>query len=351
MFIPTLLLHGERVHSEYGPLEGSRNGSAGLSTDADRQIAGADGIVRRYKKHERAATSVSAIGWIKTTYKHAIEYTGLTKQLKGVAFFWGVFAGLGLAPALVACGIFMMSIGNFKDIFLLTLGAAMALGSLGFGFHMVASMLRLELFRPEDLPVIFDRKHRKVYRLMREEQAGFTGAFKPWPIMACEYEWDLLDCEHQAQVFTSGATVSTNHFLMFIVRKSIDDPTIIDSFQIANAASLSNELCDSTWEHIRRFMEENGPHLPSPQEPLADMTPPLSWWDSMGAVGPFGSNYVKFWTDSPLYTIFMHMIFPISIPMFFLWGTGNYLSFKTAIAVRWPAEVLTAIGPKAIHRN
>lgn len=28
-----------------------------------------------------------------------------------------------------------------------------------------------------------------------------------------------------------------------------------------------------------------------------------------------------------------------------LWGTGNWLFYKTAVPVRWPKEVLEALGP------
>lgn len=351
MLIPKLIPHGERVHLYYAPLPGETAGLVGRSTVEDRTPGGRDGIVIRYQKHEYAARKPCALGWIKSVHDEAIEYTALTKELKGLAFHWGMFSGLGIAPALVGCGIFMMSIGDFKDVFLVVLGASMALASLAFGIYILSTMLRVELFRPDDLPIIFDRKNRSIYRLMREEQLGFFGAFKHWPVMACQYKWDLVDCEHQAQAFTINGSSYTNHFLMFLVRKSSDDPTIIDSFQVSNAASLSSEVCDGMWEHIRRFMEENGPHLPSPQEPLADMTKPLGWWESLGAVGPFGSNYGKFWREHPLYTIFMHFIFPFSVPMFVLWGTGHYLSFKTAFPVRWPDEVLTAIGSRKSYSS
>jgi hypothetical protein len=345
LITPQLIPHGERIRIEYAPLPGESEGAAGRSTDADRQNGQDPGLVTRYSKTAGATYQAIALGWIKDVYQDAIEYTSVTKDLKGMAFVWGIFFGLGIAPVLVGGGAYMMGMGSLTDLFPLILGGLMFLGSLAFGLYMLAFMLRMDLFRPSDLPIIFDRKNRKVYRLMREEISGFKGAFMPWAILACEYEWDLIDAEHHSEVFTTGGGVNTNHFFMFLVRKSKDDPTIIDSFQIAHANVLSNEITDGMWEHIRRFMEEDGPHLPSPSEPLADMEPPTSWWESMGAVGPFGANYAKFWRESPVYTLFMHLIFPASFPMFLLWGTGNYLSYRTAIPVQWPKEVLSAIGP------
>ena len=251
-----------------------------------------------------------------------------------------------MAPAFFVGSADLLISGGYKHFFILLPAGLMMVGSLAFGLYIFAFAIRLDLYRPSDLPIVFDRLNRKVYRLTREEMPGFKGAFMPWPLMACEYDWDLIDAEHHAEVFSTGGSVHTNHFLIFVVRKSKDDSTIIDSFQVSNPSALNDDLTDRMWEHIRRFMEEGGPHLPSPDEPLADMDPPLSWWESMGAVGPFGSNYFKFWRESPVYTLFMHLIFPAVFPMFFLWGTGNYLSYRTAIPVQWPAEVLAAMGPK-----
>jgi hypothetical protein len=343
MQIPDLVPHGERIRIEYAVLHGETGGGVGRSTDADRK-SGTGDIVTRYIKGTSASSRACALGWIKNVHEHAIEYTNQTKELRGLAFFWAIFGGLGMAPVFVGGGIFGISIGGFKDIVLWIMGSIAVCGGLAFGLYMLTFVVRLDLFRPSDLPIIFDRKNRRIYRLMREEKPGLRGGLQPWPLLACQYEWDLVDAEHHKQVFTNGGTIATNHFLIFLVRKSPDDPTIIDSFQIGNAGSLNDELTDGMWEHIRRFMEEGGPHLPSPDEPLADMTPPLSWWESMGAVGPFGSNYFKFWRDAPLYTLFMHLISPAVFPMFFLWGTGNYLSYRTEFSVQWPTEVLAAVG-------
>nr|WP_315210579.1 DUF6708 domain-containing protein [uncultured Albidiferax sp.] len=223
-------------------------------------------------------------------------------------------------------------------LFLLVVGGTFSAYILTFG-------IRMTIGQPQDLPIIFDRKHRKVYRILREQPPGFKGMFQSRPLKACEYEWDLIDAEHNAEIFTTGGSVMRNHYLMFAVRKSQDDPTIIDSFQIANASALSEELVPCMWEHIRRFMQERGPHLPSRNEPLASHEAPAGWWDSCGAVGVFGSKWRENWRTQPFLTLLFHVLFPIFLPMNLLWGTGNWLFYKTAVPVRWPNEVLEALGP------
>lgn len=339
-----LLRHGQRVRPEYEAMPGETEGAQGVSTDEQRPDGQASGIVKRFKKNEDVAYNPQALGWIKAIYPDAIEYTGLTKELHGLAFAGGVFFASLTVIAIV--GTFLIAYASkvgmdvtswVMCLFVLTVGGT-------FGTYMLTFGLRMTVGQPEDLPIIFDRKHRKVYRILREQPPGFKGMFMPWPLKACEYEWDLIDAEHNAELFTTGGSVMRNHYLMFVVRKSKDDATIIDSFQIANASALSEELVPCMWEHIRRFMEERGPHLPTRDEPLASQEPPPSWWESCGAVGVFGSKWRQKWREEPFTTLLFHVLFPLFLPMNLIWGTGNWLHYKTAVRVSWPDEVKRAVG-------
>jgi len=338
----TLLKHGSHIHDAYEPLPGETDGAAGSSTDAARPEKKGTGILQRFSKHEPATERPQALGWIKHRYTEAIEYTNMVEGLRGAGFLIGLFGGSGSVFGAAYPWYIGLGSGDwFGLLMLLVFTPIMFL----FGSWVLAFGLRFDLFKPADLPIIFDRKHRKVYRILREEQIGPLGFFKPWPLMACEYEWDLVDAEHQAEIVTSGKLVTRNHFLMFAVRKSAEDPTIIDSFQIANANSLGEQLVPAMWEHIRRFMEERGPHLPSPGEPLAAIAESPSWWQCMGATGPFGPNYFTEWRENTGFQIIMHVGLPFFLPMFLIWGTGNWLGHKTSYRIDWPDEVLAAIGP------
>lgn len=339
-----LLRHGQRVRPEYEAPPGETEGTMGASTDEQRSDGQVSGIVKRFKKDEAAAYDPQALGWIKAVYQDAIEYTGMTKELHGMAFWWGVFFFIAVATLFGA--MFHSSYNSSLSLdgldWSVWLFSVAIFGS--FAIYMLTFGIRMTVGQPQDLPIIFDRKHRKVYRILREQPPGLKGMFKPWPLRACEYEWDLVDAEHNAEVFTTGGTLMRNHYLMFAVRKSAQDPTIIDSFQIANASDLSEELVPCMWEHIRRFMEEGGPHLPRRGEPLASQEAPPSWWDSCGEVGVFGSKWRQKWREEPFLTLLFHLLFPLFLPMNLIWGTGNWLFYKTAVRVQWPDEVRAAIG-------
>lgn len=87
----TLLKHGERVRIEYAPLSGEAEGAMGASTAEQRPDGQAVGIVKRYRKNRTAEGFPQALGWIKVIYPEAIEYTGMTRELRGYGFCIAVF--------------------------------------------------------------------------------------------------------------------------------------------------------------------------------------------------------------------------------------------------------------------
>lgn len=204
--------------------------------------------------------------------------------------------------------------------------------------------IRFELFRPYDEPIIFDRKNRKVYRIFCEALPGLRGLFKPWPMHACEYDWDLIDAEHNARIVTSGSTLRRDSNLVFIVRKSADDPTIIDSFNIGSPLMMSlDETVAATYEHIRRFMEEDGPPIPE-GEKLPERTPQQHAWKRVLDWSPLGAKYWQAWRQELPMMLLAHALFPLTIVLGGLWLFFNRLAVWTSRPIVWPAEVVAAVG-------
>ena len=335
-----LLRHGEHVKPHYALAQGKIQSQAGTSTDETRIDGEVSGVVRRFRKHQTASSTPIAMGWIKASYVQAIEFTASAQGTRGMLLLWGILGtGLVLWPTLISFSVTDWRYQNIFDIPLLIFPFLF----LGFCIILPWWTTRLELFRPEDEPTLFDRQHRKVYRIFRETQPGWRGLFKPWPLRAAEYNWDLIDVEHQAVLTTTGSTVTRYHNLVFLVKRSADDPTIIDSFTVGNPMEYVEATVPAVWEHIRRFMEENGPHLP-PGERLAPANPPQTLWQSLAAVGPFGPSYQRWWQNYSAFMVFIHILFPVFLPFFALWGFFNWLSYLTAIPIAWPAEVRAAVG-------
>ena len=326
--------HGENINPAYSTVD------VGHSTDAARPGGQASGTLRRFAKPAQADRYPTAMGLLKSRFPHAVEFTGIAHEVRGLIILMGVIAA-AISIALWQMFFFGLLEDGLEETFD-KVAISVSMLFLVMGLYCLIRAIRYEFFRPEDEPIIFDRKNRKIYRLFRETHSGLRGLLKHWPMRAAEYEWDLVDAEHHVEVLQMKNTVTTFHRLFFIVRKSAADPTIIDSFSIGNAIQLTESTVPPLWEYIRQFMEGAGPHFPT-DEPLLVPPAPATWWESMGAVGPIGPNYLACWKNQTALMSLYHLLFPLFLPMFLLWGFFNWLSYKTAIAFAWPNEVMYAV--------
>lgn len=343
MNAPSLRRHGDSVKPQYQQAAGESESWAGKSTDEERPDGNVSGIVRRYKKGLRASDAVDSLGLISRTSDNAIRYS-LPAEIgaRGLVLTSIVISDVMLVSMLAYFAETAYDKGAFVfvlwGIFGIPVGYMFA-----FGFLLWAA--RLELFRPIDEPTIFDRKHRKVYRIFCEAQPGIKGLFQRWPVRACEYDWDLIDAEHNARMTTTGSTIRREHNLVFIVRRSDDDPTIIDSFNIGNGIIVTDKVADATYEHIRRFMEENGPALP-PGEVSPDPQPRKGFWAQLRVFTPLSKRYWRWWVTAPHVMVLLHVVFPVTVVAGGLWLFFRWLSLRTSKPIEWPPEVVAAVGPE-----
>lgn len=315
-----------------------------------------------YPSDQRAAAETTTGGWVRGVYQYAMEYTTAARSLRGVAFLMG-----GMGVAVLSSFVCWMSISSMVHAFRtqphwtdFVVDVPGFLIFLAAGIWALRFFGRMEFFQPIDLPILFDRQHRKVYRLIEDlddrgqpKQRGHA--------LVIEHDWDDIVAEHHVTTATTGSSVQRHHTLVLMVRdKRPGDfqgpitptnlPPYVDGFGLGDAKVLSEFTTPRVWEHVRRYMNENGPALPRGEQ-LADTTVPVTWWDSLGAVSVFGPGYVKRWRKSPILMGFMHLISPLMFPLAVLMATTNWLSYKTAYPVQWPQEVLDKIGLPLNHRS
>ena len=187
MTTPPLSRHGELTRPTYRGVDDFE------STDDARPDGQRTGIFKRYHKKESTAQVATAFGFIKNVYPDAIEYFGIQPGMRGLILLSGMLA--------LAFIIFFGSLTVDSFLRISTLGVldwlnVLLLATLIAGtLYFVWWSIRMELFRPTDEPVIFDRRNRKVYRLYREVNGGRSGILRFWPLRAIEYDWDLLDAD------------------------------------------------------------------------------------------------------------------------------------------------------------
>ena len=336
MSAPQLIRHGKNIKPHYAPDPGQAENWAGKSTAEERPDGNSSGIVKRYDKRTKVSEMAASLGLISRVSTDAIRYSSPAEI---------GLRGLVLLNAVVGTVIFSWLISEYsRDRVFDLFDIAFVIAIILFLIWLLIWSIRLELFQPIDQPIIFDRKHRKVYRVFSEAQPGWKGLFKPWPMRACEYDWDLIDVEHNATLVTTGSTIRREHTLIFIVRKSADDPTIIDSFTIGNGLFAIDNAVDAAWEHIRRFMEDSGPPVPN-GETLPEPLPRKGFWSRVRHVSPLNRQYWVLWREQLPMMLLLHAVLPLTIVFGGLWLFFGWLAVKTSKPIEWPPEVVTAVGP------
>ncbi len=325
----------------------------------DTVLIGVLNQVALFGHHKPASNYATSLGLIRCIYAEAIEYTTTPSRNRGLMFLiWGIGCFLmGLIP----CGFMWLVLqdelnmrGGVNWFVIFTMGPMFFL-CLAFSFGALLIFGAGEFFRPLDLPIIFDRRRRAVYRMVYE--GTLLGGPGKARLSVLEYDWNDISASHAVRVISPGNGVASQkyHSMWLLVcnkRRNEVSGEICDEnrtsyreeFGFGGFLSLNEHNIPSIWEHLRRYMNENGPALP-PGEQLADTTVPVTWWDSLGAVSVFGSGYVKRWRSNPILMTFMHVIGPITMPLAVLMATTNWASYKTAYPVQWPQEVLDKIGP------
>ena len=370
--LEALVQHGQHVRPAY------EEGAAGQSSSEDRPEATVHGTLQRFDKHQRASDHPQALGWIKAIYPNAIEYAGQKAGLEG-AIMIGAFFGVPMALTAICGTLWLLFLSS--SLWFSWVMFPPALVGMGLFLCWVSLFPLRHVWRtPRDLPIIFDRAHRRVYRMAQQVQPGLKGLFKPWPVKALSYEWDLIDAEHNCELVGSANLARRLHRLVFVVRKSADDPTIIDSFEVGNGLAQTENLVAPMYEHIRRFMQEGGPHLPTPDEPLdsrKEQKP--TWWQACGEAGPWSGRYLWWWKEHWPLALIHHTLVGVTLFLYWItwsktgellwwqllgglligwislaivWGqaTGIWLMAHTSYLLQWPAAVDQAIG-KATRRG
>ena len=300
------------------------------------------GIVTKFSKTMAAHGLTTTLGWIKGTRQDSIEYTTEKDSVRGWALTTLlVFAPLGLGM-IYLIAYYAMLLADSWYLWLPFIALIIfILATIIYGFIL---LVRTDLFRFTNQGIIFDRKHRKVYRQYQHYSGSLWNILTNSKIISCEYEWDLVDAVHYAQCSTNGVNLVTNHHLVFNVRRSATDATVIDQFIIANPIELNEGLVSAMWEHIRRYMEEDGPPLGSPPEAMATPIKQPSWWQCLAQTHTFGPGYLQRWKTNTGWMVFAHLLFPVFLPFFALVASCAWLSYFTEIDATWPDEVLAKIG-------
>jgi hypothetical protein len=219
-------------------------------------------------------------------------------RLRGYASVFGVLM-LVASPLGFATAQLLLSIGfpikSLSHLFGVTVAIPLLLVTVGSIF-LALRTFRIDLLTPTDNPLVFNRKTRKVYRVMPDipQRQGISppalvrhwlNTFRSWPMQVIEYDWDCLDAEYFSETVLAGNVARTNHHLMFYVKAAPDSDRVLGCFDIVPPLLIREDGAMMFWEHIRRFMQENGPPLPPGETPAPK--PPRNPISALQTVMPY----------------------------------------------------------------
>jgi hypothetical protein len=239
------------------------------------------------------------------------------------------------------------------------------------GIVMSLYFFRLDLLTPQEIPLVFNRKTRKVHQIVPDAPKFEAPAdlwniakniFKPWPLVLIEHDWDCLEAEYWEQTALAGNVVRTDHVLQLYIKSRSYSDQVIGSIGLAPPAGMSKDLALSLWEHIRRFMEADGPPLspgdiPAPKpptNPIASMQAvlPYVWplpvigliWSGQIFIeqGLFRMNPIDFMSKSRIGI----WEFAAFLPSFFIVAAGcfNFIAHLLSPKLTLPPDVLAEAG-------
>jgi hypothetical protein len=139
------------------------------------------------------------------------------------------------------------------------------------------------------------------------------------------------------------ATISRIHAIVFSVQANDTDPTIVDGFKIGSSLEMGDVTAAPMYEHIWKFMEEKGPHLPDGENTAKKINSP-TLLECLANTRPYGQTLKHWWANARVLTIFAFLFAPITFPILTLLGIFSWSSYATSVPIRWSEQVVEAIG-------
>ncbi|MDP9901885.1 DUF6708 domain-containing protein [Variovorax ginsengisoli] len=300
--------------------------TSGISTDDARQENLVAGLIERYDKRLPGSGEASHQGRLSEVYRDAIELNGGSLVSAG-----GWVTTIGLLGALL--NIWLEPSGSFaRDYqiagFLGVLFTVLIIGSIFFiGIYF-------EMFSPSEMPIYFDRLRRKVYYVHQGQRKRFL-LFGPTTVEARTADWSLVDCELHAKMGGSTTSFRRTFHLVFLVRASTTDPTIVDSFVLPSV-----EFPGAMWEYIRGYMEAGMPPLKAGEVSPTKGPKGIKGFDMVEALKQRRRDYWRDWKEFPWTQLWQHLTLPLFVVFFIV----NRFVVWTAQTVTWPKEIEDALG-------
>ena len=203
-------------------------------------------------KKERIHAQASSCCAVVNVYPDAIEVGGPAGSSDKV-----VGGILGAVVSLV--GIFlsiMMLVGLPFSLY-----SSPALLMLVTSFYSTSFFLRLSFFTVRDIPALFNRQSKTV-SLSKPRHLSFMKFWQPGIIEeVVTYPWEFVHARSYKYMQMMGETSRESYNLTLLCAESDSPRSFRDFTYIGHVETWEDATLWRLWEHIRRYMEEDGPPL------------------------------------------------------------------------------------------
>lgn len=201
-------------------------------------------------------------------------------------------------------------------------------------------------------PVVFNRATQKIHVFVDEG----IGSGKLWhlapPSRIDTWDWACARAEI-VEFITLGATgvPRQNYALICAITDEPGGRIAVSRFGVGIVSVHESESMLQRWEHVRRFMGENGPHLAAGDELYFDESTTSLWAALTWGQPLLGPGSKIYWTGELHHgmwflTIPGGAIFLIFLPFTIVAGLMRWLSYFAKRKPFWSKEILDSLGPE-----
>jgi hypothetical protein len=285
-----------------------------------------------------ASKSPNSGGAVIEAYPHGLAYGSMMTVISGYLGFFAVAFGLPFSILLLS---------EWKRSFSFA-GALVDIGLL----IAVLGMLRFDLTGYRYAPTLFDRKAGKVH-IFKDN----TRLFSWWPLWGggghyeiLSYDWACVRAQVTRFKTFTGTVAQDNAALQMIVLAAPGDTRVVGQFGLGlTSSAIAVQPLLNTWEHIRRFMEHEGPLFvegDGPNAALFEMRLARCIFFGQPFIGPGSDEYRK---NPDLGAILWQIIAIPLFPLTMLYGLIRWASFHIKSKPAWPPEVLASVGGASLR--
>ncbi len=286
-----------------------------------------------------ASRSPNSGGAVIEAFPHGLAYGSMMTLLVGYLGFGAVAIGLPLTLMLAS------ALGDANAFTPALVGTSVLSVFVYF-------MLRFDLIGYRYAPTLFDRNAGKVH-VFKDN----TRLFSWWPLWGgggqheiLSYDWACVRAQVVRFKTFTGTVAQDNAALQMIVLAAPGDTRVVGQFGLGlTSSAIAVQPLLDTWEHIRRFMEHEGPLFvegDGPNEALFEMRLARCIFFGQPFIGPGSAEH---WRHPDLGAILWQVIAIPLFPLTLLYGLIRWASFHIKSKPVWPPEVLASVGGAPLH--